>query len=321
MLRPIMCLPNDIHQYWYLYVYIYICIYEWYPSSSNICVYLYITDQIYANGDQPVCNCYIRFQRAEIWLFLSVKLSVISNSYCKQDGHWIVCAKYVFIAYTLYIYVLLMVLSVIIARVWTITFATLNLCLFFLLCICWPPVTFSWNITSIYKRRNHVTKLTPPLLIEKYRSFSSLISRIVLPLAPLLIARRCRTPSEQIPGAQIPKRPMLSYKTQREFIASFPTYMTSSYHGAWIITKINKLSSESDRNCLISKHSNQCQFSALFVGGYNTASASRLFAQICLIAGNTRYTSIDSHDVYKLVATETWWRRNEYSAHRRMSRK
>ena len=32
----------------------------WYPSSSNICVYLYITDMVLANDDQPVCNFFMR---------------------------------------------------------------------------------------------------------------------------------------------------------------------------------------------------------------------------------------------------------------------
>ena len=32
----------------------------WYPTSSNICVYLYITDMVLANDDQPICNFFIR---------------------------------------------------------------------------------------------------------------------------------------------------------------------------------------------------------------------------------------------------------------------
>ena len=32
----------------------------WYPSSSNICVYLYITDMVLASDDRSVRNFFIR---------------------------------------------------------------------------------------------------------------------------------------------------------------------------------------------------------------------------------------------------------------------
>ena len=72
------------------------------------------------------------------------------------------------------------VLNLLIARVLTITFATLNLCLLFLSCTSWPPCTvaLSWSLTHIYRRRNHATKLTPPLFIRDISAQSSLIARI-----------------------------------------------------------------------------------------------------------------------------------------------
>ena len=52
---------NDVPS-WYLSVsiFVYIYIYMWYPSRSNICVYLFITDMVLVNDDQPVCNFFIR---------------------------------------------------------------------------------------------------------------------------------------------------------------------------------------------------------------------------------------------------------------------
>ena len=55
---------NDVPSWWYLSVLIFVYIYIWYPSSGNICVYLYIMDLVLANGDQPVCNFFVRLHVA-----------------------------------------------------------------------------------------------------------------------------------------------------------------------------------------------------------------------------------------------------------------
>ena len=64
-----------------------------------ICILL-IWSMPLPNGDQSVCSLYIRFQHVWIWLFVGVHRYVFLYSYCRQNGLWIVCAKSVFIVYT-----------------------------------------------------------------------------------------------------------------------------------------------------------------------------------------------------------------------------
>ena len=79
----------------------------------------------------------------------------------------------------MYVY-MFMVLNLFIARVWTITFATLNLCLSFLPYIFWPPVTQlkSHKYLQVEEPRYQ----TEPSLVNRdiFQSQSSLIARIVL---------------------------------------------------------------------------------------------------------------------------------------------
>ena len=86
-------------------------------------------------------------------------------------------------------------------------------------------------------------------------------------------------PRTKIPCAQIPKHPILPFKTKQEFISTFRTSVTSSYQRPWMICKVNKFSFEYDRKYTISGESNR--FCAVFwignsrkhfVGGFCTAS-------------------------------------------------
>ena len=79
----------------------------------------------------------------------------------------------------MYVY-MFMVLNLFIARVLTITFATLSLCLSFLPCICWPPITQLKS--QKYLQAEEPRYQTDPSLVNKdiFQSQSSLIARIVL---------------------------------------------------------------------------------------------------------------------------------------------
>ena len=70
---------NDVPS-WYLSVLIFVYIYMWYPSSSNICVYLYIMDMVLANDDQPVCNFFIRLhvpRYGDSWMLTWADLYIV----------------------------------------------------------------------------------------------------------------------------------------------------------------------------------------------------------------------------------------------------